>query len=169
VPPFGWTQSIVPEVFNWSSIFVRVELKWRVWLRSTRVADVKDTVTNFVSPSTFCCLGLLDESFIKYYVFSLGMDYDESLENLKNFKMMSHMFSRYLFSVMSRSLNVLASADFLVDFTVLAAMQWIIKQEGSYYQTRRSSVSIRLCCNCCIIFQWDIENAKRLKIIRFVS
>lgn len=56
-------------------------------------------------------------SFIKYYVSSHWMDYNESLENLK-------MFSTYLFSVISRRLNVLANADqFLLDFTVLAALQ----------------------------------------------
>ena len=62
MPVFGWIQRIVPKVYDWCSIFVRVELKWRVWLRSTRVVDERDIVTDFVSSLTLCCLGLRDDS-----------------------------------------------------------------------------------------------------------
>lgn len=31
---------------------------------------------------------------------------------------------------MSKSLNVLSSVDVLLDFTILATLQWTIKQEG---------------------------------------
>ena len=66
---------------------------------------------------------VLDSSmspFIKYYVSSHCMDCNESLEDLK---IMSRLVGIYL-SVVSRSLNVLASSDFLLDLTaVLAVMQ----------------------------------------------
>lgn len=53
-----------------------------------RAAESRDTVTNFVSSLTFCCLGLLCESFVLRF---LVLDYDESLQNLKNIKIVSHV------------------------------------------------------------------------------
>lgn len=65
VSPFGWIQSIVPRnIFNWSSIFVRVELEWRAWVRITAYCRCeKQYRWIFFLPRHSVILGLFDESF----------------------------------------------------------------------------------------------------------